>query len=941
MPTELQQRLLDAPPPERQSLLQTEAVGEADVFQLAERARAGASAHPGEALRIAEVAWEVAGHLDTAKGRAWALRARGVALRAQGKWQAALDCFAQGVEWANKAEDALLAAQIPIAGIEALAQLGRYEEAFGQAQELEKRLRELGATEDAAKAAGNAGNIYFQREAYEDALTYWQRAQDYFQSAPSSQSVQMAMAYLHMNIGNVLTHLGRPQEALQMYAAARSVLEAANLNLMVAGLDGNTGFLLFMSGRYADALQAYESARQRFEKLQQPKDLAKCDREIADVYLALNLIPEARAAYERAIPIFRDHQMTLEISRAQIGLAGALFAQSRESEALDTLSEAERALDCEHNAVGAARIRLLRAQHLHRAGEQSSLLPAELNIALRTFRRHKLPLEIAQARLLRAEYGVARGQRPNRTLMQLRQEAQANEWITLLWRIEAALARSAMNEKRPRAALLRYRRAADAVERLRGLMPGEDFRIHFFQDKMRLHEEMLALLLDRSARKSQEEAFHLIERVKSRTLLEQMSAHRPARVADPAEEAQWRQLEDLRAQLNWNHATRERIGDSDARLHGGYAPPGEQNQNLEQEFQRVQRRLQMRSGNRARADSVYNLTLDGMQALLEGEQIVEYMLLKDEVLACVISRNEIQIVRSLASLSEVQDLLQRLHLQWAKMRSRVYAERFAEQLGDATREVLNRLHERLWEPILPLLVESKITVIPHGILHEIPFHALYDGKRYVLDEWECTQAPSSAVWQNCRLRPDVTATNSLLIGISDEGIAQVRREAEGLQQQITNLQVIQEEAATLAAVPREGAYRYLHFATHALFRQDNPLFSGLRLWDGWLLAYDLHHCRLECDLATLSACNTGMNLATAGDELHGLARGFLAAGARSVLACLWAAHDPTTAQLMPSFYARLNSGVGKAAALRASQLELRDQFPHPYYWASFALIGAR
>ena len=853
--------------------------------------------------------------------------------------------------------------KFPLPALKHLAQLGRYEEALEQAQALENRLRELGAEEDAAKVVANAGNIYFQRETYADALSCWQRALDYFKS----QNAAMPVARLQMNIANVLTHLSRLSEALEMYAAARTVLEAAGLDLLVAGLDGNRGFLLFMSGRYAEALTAYEQARQRFETLGQPKDLAKCDREIADVYLALNLIPEALAAYERALPVFRDLKMTLETTRSQTGLAGALFAQNKSAEALQMLAEAEQTLQGEHNEIGAARLRLLRAQHLHRAEEgrkgtgnreqetgetqsaignrQSAIassLRSDVSRALRAFRRHKLPLAIAQARLLRSEMGVLAGQKPTHTLTLLRKEAEINEWITLLWRIETALARAAMNAGKSRAALNRYRRAVQAVERLRQLMPGEDFRVAFFQDKMRLHEEMLELLLERDTRQTQEEAFHIIERVKSRTLLEQMVALRQAKPAsDAAGQASLQRLEDLRAQLNWNHATQEQFDTGDARFQAGSANPGPQMQQLEQEFLRAQRQAQMRNGAGKEAAPAAALTLDSLQTLLDGEQIIEYVLLKEEVLACVVERGKVRVARSLASLSEVRDLLERLRFQWTKMRSGVYAERFEAQLRDTARRILHRLYKLLWEPLTPYLTEQQITIIPHGILHEVPFHALFDGGRYVVDDWECAYAPSSGVWHNCRQREDVKAVDSLLLGVSDPGISYVRAEAESLQLQIPNLRVLREEAATLAAVPTEGTYCYLHFATHALFRQDNPLFSGLKLWDGWLIAYDLYHRRLECDLATLSACDTGLNLVTAGDELLGLTRGFLAAGARSVLACLWAAHDPTTAQLMPAFYARLAAGMGKAEALRASQRELRERFPHPYYWASFALSGAR
>jgi CHAT domain-containing protein len=154
--------------------------------------------------------------------------------------------------------------------------------------------------------------------------------------------------------------------------------------------------------------------------------------------------------------------------------------------------------------------------------------------------------------------------------------------------------------------------------------------------------------------------------------------------------------------------------------------------------------------------------------------------------------------------------------------------------------------------------------------------------------------------------------------------------------------VLSGEAATEQAFRRHAPEAdVIHLASHAVFRQDNPLFSAIRLADGWLSLYDLYGLRLRASLVTLSACETGVNDVQAGDELVGLARGFFQAGAASLVVSLWAVNDVLTARLMERFYARIDngSGVGPAAAMRLAQADVRREFPHPYYWAPFLVIG--
>jgi CHAT domain-containing protein len=117
------------------------------------------------------------------------------------------------------------------------------------------------------------------------------------------------------------------------------------------------------------------------------------------------------------------------------------------------------------------------------------------------------------------------------------------------------------------------------------------------------------------------------------------------------------------------------------------------------------------------------------------------------------------------------------------------------------------------------------------------------------------------------------------------------------------------------------------------------MFSGIRLGDSYLSLYDLYGLNLPVELFTLSGCGTGLNVIAAGDELLGLARGLLFAGAQSLLLSLWDVDDRSTAELMKSFYSLRTRQDHTHLALQNAMLELREQYPHPYHWAPFMLIG--
>jgi len=117
------------------------------------------------------------------------------------------------------------------------------------------------------------------------------------------------------------------------------------------------------------------------------------------------------------------------------------------------------------------------------------------------------------------------------------------------------------------------------------------------------------------------------------------------------------------------------------------------------------------------------------------------------------------------------------------------------------------------------------------------------------------------------------------------------------------------------------------------------MFSSIRLGTSYLSVYDIYQLKLPAEIVVLSGCATGLNVVSPGDELIGLARGFLQAGAQSLVLSLWDVQDASTRDFMVAFYRHLQAGGSRASALQKAMKELRDACPHPFYWAPFVLMG--
>jgi CHAT domain-containing protein len=265
-------------------------------------------------------------------------------------------------------------------------------------------------------------------------------------------------------------------------------------------------------------------------------------------------------------------------------------------------------------------------------------------------------------------------------------------------------------------------------------------------------------------------------------------------------------------------------------------------------------------------------------------------------------------------------------------------------------EVRRALYEQLIRPAaLHLGDKRRLFLIPHGPLHYIPFQALIapDGDTLLREDGpEISRALSATLLLSpAQAAPPPAPRTCLALGYNGGGDAPLRlAEAEARRvARLTGGHALAGPAAKKSALFAEAFdYQRLHISCHGEFVPEEPLSSLLALAAGErLTALEvLAQLRLRCDLVTLSACESGLSGVRRGDELTGLMRAFLQAGARTLVTSLWRVDERSTLTLMERFYAALEAGAPYAGALRAAQLQLRQrpQFRDPYYWAPFTLI---
>ena len=397
------------------------------------------------------------------------------------------------------------------------------------------------------------------------------------------------------------------------------------------------------------------------------------------------------------------------------------------------------------------------------------------------------------------------------------------------------------------------------------------------------------------------------------------------------------------------------------------------------------------------------LTLQQVQAEIGDSDtiLLEYALGDQKSYLWAIDQNHI-VAHELPQAKTIGELVKKFRqtLAPAKLENGESTTAYQARVRELRREYtpISRQLSRLLLASVPLARAKRILIVPDGSLQYIPFAALplldsHEGADLV-SHHEIAVMPSASALVTLRRAAAKRAPPTALAAIFADPIFEhddprlERAAASGKTQQpkpllsiraqegnyIPRLTASRDEANAIATLlgtrgsklvhvaldfdaSRENVlnnglsgFRFVHFATHGIIDAEHPEMSALILslidrrgkhQDGYLRLGDIYQLKLSADLVVLSSCESALGRDLDSEGIIGLPRGFLYAGAKSVIASLWKVDDAATAKLMTSLYRRVGEGESPISALHSAQVEMAhdEQWSNPSYWAAFVLEG--
>jgi len=822
------------------------------------------------------------------------------------------------------------ASRVRIGYVEALVHSGRYPDAFSVARVAEQWLKENGDNEGYARLCTGVANAYARLGQLQRSSEYYAIAARVFEEIGD----RAALAKVYLDLGYVLYRLDQYEQSDAMYEHAEQVSREMQLDALAEQAKYNRAYLHYLRGLYSQALQGFSRIRQQLTS--SSRHLALCDLDEAEIYLQLNLSKEAATLANRAIEQFKQLGMRYEEAKARTFCGVALMQMRRFGEALDTFRTAQKGFEAEGNDYWVALLEIHAADvhlSLQRYCEARSLAAK----AKQCFENLGIPSCRMLSLVLLARIAIALDEvtTAEEHLAQISSIIDHTPIPLLVFPYHVLCGQVAEIKQLWKQAEDSYRLAAEDLEQHQDRLQHDDLKVTFLQGRNQVYEALVRLNLE-TEDESVSTAFSWSERAKSRALVELLAQHLPS-VHARAENSLLQRIDRLREELNVHHMrskpetrSRRAVLNFEAIV------------KKEREIARALREVAINDSEYVSLQQVNVAGIEEVQQFIpDRTTLIEYFITQQELIAFVISRRTARAIRRLASAGHVRVLQEKLSFQLDSfLLGREFIRAHSEQILEVTTHYLQALHKTLVEPLLPEISTPHIVIVPHGSLHHLPFHALYDGSRYLIDRLEITYAPSASVLRYCMEKPDVENVRPLIVGVADTNAPMVDVEVSALQKIFPEATILSGERADREAFSRAAQHAsFVHIATHATYRQDNPMFSSFKLADGYVTALDLFSMNCEANLVALSGCQSGLGQIAESDDLLGLTRGFLYAGARSLLMSLWTVSDESTVTLMNEFYKEWRAGATKASALQNAMRTVRLAYPNPFYWAPFVVVG--
>lgn len=844
----------------------------------------------------------------------------------------AVDCIDRAADIFGSLKRSDQATQVQIPKIIALALLGRHREALDLGLRIKGALLETGDSHAAARVSLNLANLHDQLGNYAAALDSYKEARAIFEQHDDAERVVAAGA----GLADVYASLGEHDLALTEYRLAAGVAEKHGFDASAAIVLESIAAIHAARGEYRGALALQKEAIDRYKALGMLQALAVAERQMGAIYLEIRLYEEALRLFDAAADSFRAASMQVEAAWNEIDRAKTLHELRRDrKEIANALARASRLFTDEKIGNGLASVALLRAEHFLAEGD-FELAKQYANHAIsnhteRPNHPQRLRAEILDAYAEIELHQLSSAKEKLEVVLHKARKASLRH-VEVSCEIGLGLCSSRNGDQLE--AERWFESSVEGSEALRRALPSDDLRRAFLADHLLPYKELLRMSLDTAnndaTQRSTTRIFRQLERIRARTLSDRLEENFSQGDVDVGQAA-------LRARLQLLYRRSQRLNEE-----------GENSIKLDQQAQHIEFELLEQTRRESFTRSANPLSaaivdIDSLQKKIGlGGALVEYGVVDDELFACVLRGDRIDVVRHMASWSKTKQLVAELRFQIDTMRYGAqnisqHSDRMFKQFENVTKQV----SDAIWLPISSSLRDcERVAVVPHSVLGQIPFSALSEHDKSLGEKYALTVLPNAQFASIRDIQSDLNAPCSVVAVGEGGSLQHADKEAIEIAELFPRRKLLlaaDASGSTMRSVCHDADV--LHIACHASFRADNPTFSSLQLVDGSLAARDAESLSLNASMVTLSGCETGGLESSHGDEMLGLVRGFLIGGANRVLASLWVVDDAITRQWMSVFYRSLRSGSGASQAVRAAQGAIRSQFPHPFYWAAFALFG--
>lgn len=755
------------------------------------------------------------------------------------------------------------------------------------------------------------------------------------------------------------------------------------------------GDVYLTQGDYLRAADNYQQVMTIAEKLKSQEGIAAVSVKLGNIHYYEGNFPQAMEYYQTSAKLYEKLGSTQEIAYPLLSIGNAYFAQNNYAQALLYFQQSLRVYEQIFDKAGTAYV-LNRIAEVHAAQDRFG---EALDFYQRSLRlQEELGLKSMTALSLNGigDIRYREGNYPEavKVASEATRLAREGNAPNILWKALTALGQAHLALRDLGQARKAFTGAIEVLEKLSGQLVGNEREQQlFFEDKTVPYVAMVELLI---AQNRLAEAFHYAELAKGRVLLEVLRHGRAdiTKTMTDEERAREKQLNaeitslgsQLRRESSLTRPDKARLTQIENQL-----------QKARLEYEAYETRIYAAHPElKVERGEAKPITLADLKPLFRnsGTALLEYVVGKEKTYLFVLTKNgadeEVDIKVYTIAIN-AHDLADR-------------AGSFRRQLANNSLDFKDRSRQ-LYDLLLlsaekELAGKSTVCIVPAGALWELPFQALLSkAGKYFLEDHAVVYAPSLSVLREMKRRdaqrslagvPDANSAGGSLVKVSTTMVAPASSilamgnpklnadlvsrakfrdrnlfldDLPGAEREVKSLgeiygaqhSKILTGSAAQETIVKADAWRYpiLHFATHGVLDDYNPLYSRLLLAssvgndDGFLEAREIMRLTLHADLAVLSACQTARGEVGQGEGLIGMSWAFFIAGASTTVVSQWKVDSESTARLMIDFHHALQGtgdkgGVSKAEALRRSALKMMSDYPkyrHPFYWSGFVVVG--